>query len=220
MIGGKQLLWPPVDISDGCNSEGEPEDPSKQKEEKKEVHELTKQVASLAVEESKQASAESQSQSQKDKHVQDMFKTEMGFSYVVKKLIEVQKQKPIALVGHNMMYDVIYFYNQFIGALPETYADFVKLWHACFPLTLDTKVLACRSDVFSKTVLGTMFEKCQRDKKFMNLLHFRFDLENGFSNYEGSNLLSHYHEAAYDAYMTGYCYAMILKFMEIDELYK
>ena len=149
-----------------------------------------------------------------------MVKTEMGFSCVVKKLIEVQKQKPIAIVGHNLIYDVIYFYNQFIGPLPETYADFVKLWHACFPLTLDTKVLACQSDVFSKTVLGTMFEKCQRDKKFINLLQFRFDLENGLSNYQGSNLLSHYHEAAYDAYMTGYCYALILKFMEVDDVYK
>jgi hypothetical protein len=65
-----------------------------------------------------------------------------------------------------------------------------------------------------------MFEKCQRDKKFVNLLQFGFDLKNGLSNYQGSNLLSHYHEAAYDAYMTGYCYALILKFMEIDEIYK
>jgi hypothetical protein len=40
-----------------------------------------------------------------------MLKTEMGFSCVVKKLIEVQKQKPIAVIGHNMIYDVIYFYN-------------------------------------------------------------------------------------------------------------
>ena len=116
-----------------------------------------------------------------------------------------------------MMYDVIYLYNQFIGPLPDTYSEFVKLWHACFPLTMDTKVLARKADVFSKTVLGTMFEKCQRDKKFVNLLKLNFDLANGFTNYEGTNLLSHYHEAAYDAYMTGYCYAMILKFGEVDE---
>ena len=62
VIGGQQLLWPPMDSSNGCNSEGEPEDPPKQEEEKKEV-ELTKQVAGLAVEESKQASGDSQSQS-------------------------------------------------------------------------------------------------------------------------------------------------------------
>ena len=71
-----------------------------------------------------------------------MFITEMGFSCVIEKLIEVQQHKTVALVGHNMMYDVIYLYNQFIGPLPDSYSEFVKLWYACFPLTVDTKVLA------------------------------------------------------------------------------
>ncbi len=30
-------------------------------------------------------------------------------------------------------------------------------------------------------------------------------------------MLSHYHEAAYDAYMTGVCFAKILKFKEFDK---
>lgn len=47
-------------------------------------------------------------------------------------------------------------------------------------------------------------------------MRIEFDLENGFGNYEGSGLLSHYHEAAYDAYMTGYAFATILKFKEGD----
>ena len=49
---------------------------------------------------------------------------------------------------------------------------------------------------------------------------FQFDLKNGFVNYHGSELLSHYHEAAYDAYMTGYVFARILKYKEIDEVYQ
>ena len=44
-----------------------------------------------------------------------------------------------------------------------------------------------------------------------------FDLRNNFTNYEGQALLSHYHEAAYDAYMTGICFANILKFKENDK---
>lgn len=44
-------------------------------------------------------------------------------------------------------------------------------------------------------------------------------MKNGFKNYHGSDLLEHYHEAAYDAYMTGYVYAKILKYKEVDELY-
>lgn len=41
-----------------------------------------------------------------------------------------------------------------------------------------------------------------------------FDLDNGFGNYEGTGTLSHYHEAAYDAYMTGFSFLYILKFKE------
>lgn len=42
-------------------------------------------------------------------------------------------------------------------------------------------------------------------------------MANGFSNYEGTELLSHYHEAAYDSYMTGVAYGHVLKMKEIDD---
>ena len=47
---------------------------------------------------------------------------EMGFSLIVKEMID--QKKP--LIGHNCMYDWIYFYNQFIGKLPETYLQFAQ----------------------------------------------------------------------------------------------
>jgi hypothetical protein len=52
--------------------------------------------------------------------------------------------------------------------------------------------------------------------KLNDIIDFQFDIKNGFKNYEGSELLSHYHEAAYDAYMTGYIFVKILKYKEID----
>lgn len=48
-------------------------------------------------------------------------------------------------------------------------------------------------------------------------MKFKFDLKNGFSNYEGTELLSHYHEAAYDGYMTGIAFGHVLKMKEIDD---
>lgn len=45
----------------------------------------------------------------------------MGFSLVVEYLIEAKK----TLIGHNLMYDIIYLYNQFIEDLPLTYKEFV-----------------------------------------------------------------------------------------------
>lgn len=135
-------------------------------------------------------------------------------------MIEVFKtKKNCPIIGHNMMYDVIYFYNQFIGPLPETYEEFVKLWYDRFPLTFDTKVLSYNADYFGKTILGKIYEKCEADKRLKDILYFQFDLNSGFGNYYGAAALSHYHEAAYDAYMTGYVYAKILKYKEIDELH-
>ena len=85
-----------------------------------------------------------------------------------------------------------------------------------FPNIYDNKVLSNTAEYFGRTDLGKVFEKCQQDEKMKGVTKIVFDLDNGFNNYEGSELLSHYHEAAYDAYMTGYCFAHILKFKEKD----
>lgn len=45
----------------------------------------------------------------------------MGFSLVVKILIEAKKP----IVGHNMIYDIFYLYNQFIDDMPPTYQQFI-----------------------------------------------------------------------------------------------
>ena len=59
-----------------------------------------------------------------------------------------------------MIYDIIYVYNQFVGPLPATYAEFSQSWFKLFPMTYDTKVLSYRANYFGKTMLGKVFEKC------------------------------------------------------------
>lgn len=141
-----------------------------------------------------------------------MFVKEMGFSLIVEYLM--QAQKPI--IGHNMIYDIIYLYNQFIGELPDTYAEFIQEWNKRFPHVYDTKVLSCLAEYFGRTDLGKVYEKCTTDRGMENNITINFDLKNGFVNYDQSSLLSHYHEAAYDAYMTGFSFINILKFKEIQ----
>lgn len=52
-------------------------------------------------------------------------------------------------------------------------------------------------------------------------LKILFDTQNQFTNYASEEaLLTHYHEAAYDAYMTGYAFAHILKYVEIGKALK
>jgi poly(A)-specific ribonuclease len=139
---------------------------------------------------------------------------EMGFTKVVEMLMEAKKP----IIGHNMIYDVIYLYNQFIDDLPETYLEFIQKWFAAFPSVYDNKVLCSNAEYFGRTDLGKIYEKCTSDERLVNCgMKLAFDLKNGFVNYDGAGLLSHYHEAAYDAYMTAYSFAYCCKFKEFDQ---
>jgi poly(A)-specific ribonuclease len=138
----------------------------------------------------------------------------MGFTLVVEELIKCKKP----IIGHNMIYDIIYLYNQFIDDLPLTYLEFIQKWNSLFPLVYDNKVLSCGAEYFGRTDLGKVYEKCLNDEKIKGSgMNIAFDLRGGFGNYDGTELLSHYHEAAYDAYMTGFAFANILKFKEYDK---
>jgi len=87
-----------------------------------------------------------------------------------------------------------------------------------FPYVYDNKVLSSAAEYFGRTDLGKVYEKCINDERIKNSgMKIAFDLDNDFKNYDGTDLLSHYHEAAYDAFMTGVCFANILKFKEHDK---
>jgi hypothetical protein len=83
-----------------------------------------------------------------------------------------------------------------------------------FPNVYDNKVLSSLSEYFSRTDLGKVYEKCLNDERMKHHCKLGFDVKNGFINYDGAELLAHYHEAAYDAYMTGFSFLHILKYKE------
>lgn len=136
----------------------------------------------------------------------------MGFSLVIKAMIEAKKP----MIGHNCLYDWIYLYNQFIGPLPDTYLQFAQEWSSMFPKTFDTKVLMYNSASFPNTYLGKLYETCIKEDTFMNNLKCDYDTKNECTNYKGTALQSHSHEAAYDAHMTGVAFMHILKHEEIQ----
>ena len=135
-------------------------------------------------------------------------------------MINEAQKRCLPLIGHNCTYDLIYFYNQFVGPLPDTYKGFAQKWHDIFPHSYDTKNLATKADYFNRTVLGNLYEKVKADKRLAGILGFEFDSENGFTNYMGAGLLEHYHEAAYDAYMTGVVFGKILKYRQVEDAYQ
>ena len=89
-----------------------------------------------------------------------------------------------------------------------------------FPLTFDTKVLANRSCYFSKTVLNEVYTKCTQDKRLIHVNHYKFDIPNKFEKYSQLRGSEMAHEAAFDAYMTGYCFGKIARHAELDAIFK
>jgi len=85
------------------------------------------------------------------------------------------------------------------------------VWGKNFPFTFDNKRLCIKSGEFQKKSLGDLFTRCSNDPYFLKNLKIEYDLENGFKNYHGEEALSHYHEAAYDAHMTAFVFAHVVK---------
>jgi len=71
--------------------------------------------------------------------VEEKYNDEVGFTRV----IEMLKKGRKPLIGHNMFFDVIYLYNQFIGELPDNFIEFAKSFHSIFPELYDTRAIAC-----------------------------------------------------------------------------
>ena len=68
-----------------------------------------------------------------NRHYEEM----QGFTKVI---LELKKaKKPI--IGHNMMFDVLFTYEKFIAPLPRTFKEFAKEWKNTFGTVYDTKVL-------------------------------------------------------------------------------
>lgn len=111
----------------------------KNSEQKAEVQSLNSQFQNLNV------NNEDEDAAREQEHRLNMVQREMGFTLVVEMIIvanQINQDQPIPIIGHNMMYDIIYLYNQCIGPLPDSYDEFVKEWHQRFPVTVDTKLLA------------------------------------------------------------------------------
>uniref|UniRef100_A0A0K2UHB7 Poly(A)-specific ribonuclease PARN n=1 Tax=Lepeophtheirus salmonis TaxID=72036 RepID=A0A0K2UHB7_LEPSM len=120
----------------------------------------------------------------------------LGFSKIVRIISESKKP----LVGHNMMLDLCFTINQFVAPLPETYEEFKTLAHKMFPEVYDTKVMANIGPVKEHVLNSTLEDLVAKLKESP----FKIPkLESKDDAYAESGL---YHEAGFDAYITGLCF--------------
>jgi poly(A)-specific ribonuclease len=133
-------------------------------------------------------------------------KKEPNFNSIIQLLIDLKKP----IIGHKMIYDLLYIYNQFIAKLPETFLEFSRQWLSFFPATFDISVMF--RDNFetecltTKTDLSHVFRKCTIDKTLSNNLQFSVECK------EQS------HDAGFDAYMTGRVFGIMSKYVEISHI--
>ena len=72
----------------------------------------------------------------------------------------IKHKKPI--VGHNMMYDMLFTYEKFIGPLPYTFKEFANTWTKEFGGgTFDTKCMAKHIISGAKEAKDRIFQKTQ-----------------------------------------------------------
>lgn len=156
---------------------------------------------------------------EKKEEIIDVFQEEYGFTHIIDMLIESK----IPLVGHNMIFDIMFLYNQFVDDLPDTYEEFTKSWYNCFPFTYDTKLLSSYCSLINKTWLKKAFDTCLENAKLMGNLKFEYFTDSrrkSFDDPDGVDFKTfdeevQEHKASYDAYMTGVIFASICKFKEI-----
>lgn len=73
---------------------------------------------------------------ERSKHMNDMATLEkdlcsfVGFRHIVDKIIEKQK----IIVGHNMILDLLHFFEKFCACLPDNLFAFKEKAHTLFPL--------------------------------------------------------------------------------------
>lgn len=131
----------------------------------------------------------------------------LGVEQVIK--IALMAKKP--LIAHNMLYDLLFLYEQFIAELPTTYAEFKFLAKQNLPPLYDTKLIprTIESLQISQTGLVSLITALDR-KKCVNV---RQDVEAGFVKYIAD---ANYHEAGYDSYITGLAFAKMAHLCKND----
>ncbi|CAG7949794.1 unnamed protein product [Penicillium salamii] len=107
---------------------------------------------------------------------------------------QLKQNRPV-MVGHNMFFDLLFFYRCFIGSLPDTLQEFNGAIHDLFPMLADTKYLATHD-------CGIMARHSSLEDLNNNLAHLKYpkiELDVRFTKYKSRRCA---HEAGYDSLLT------------------
>ncbi|EGY15075.1 uncharacterized protein VDAG_06565 [Verticillium dahliae VdLs.17] len=98
----------------------------------------------------------------------------------------LRAKRPV-LVGHNMVYDLTFLYDAFVGCLPATLAGFQFRLLAIFPRIIDTKVLAVHiNHVDGNDPLGALYNDFKHGRpEITHALGFGYNVDQGRAHSAG-----------------------------------
>ncbi|GIY85671.1 poly(A)-specific ribonuclease PARN [Caerostris darwini] len=112
------------------------------------------------------------------------------------------------IIGHHMYLDVLHVIDQFFFPLPEDLNEYKSMVRMTFPNMLDTKYVAS-SDTLRPFLESTQLSELLRQVQGKSFELPTVHVDDGFKGY---NLNSEqFHEAGYDAFMSGLCYIALTK---------
>ncbi|XP_044015716.1 poly(A)-specific ribonuclease PARN-like isoform X1 [Aphidius gifuensis] len=135
-------------------------------------------------------------------------KEAVGLTALLRKIADSQK----LIVGHNMLLDLCHIVRQFFGPLPENYSEFKALIHNLFPKLIDTKIIAQSSmlkDYIPSSVLSHVFETLSKKP---------FTMPDVIPIKNRSYDSAAYHEAGYDAFVTGMSFIAMTNFLSKNQM--
>lgn len=130
----------------------------------------------------------------------------VGFTHVIRLISKSGK----LVVGHNLLIDLLHTIRQFYMPLPDSYEEFKELLHTIFPLILDTKYM-CSAPPFKDILTTTALVNLLNALKEKPFSMPDVDCEEG-KGYKSVELK--YHEAGFDAYMTGLVFLSLGNFLK------
>ncbi|CAG8473468.1 8579_t:CDS:10 [Paraglomus occultum] len=134
----------------------------------------------------------------------------VNFRDVIEMLVEAKKP----IIGHNCFLDLCQTIHQFYEEVPEKVRQFKALAHKLFETIIDTKHLASSHSKLQAHLIKTSVQDTLEivQKRPFTDLGPKIVLDPKFAKYK-FNDSSLYHEAGYDAYVTGFIFARLVAFM-------
>eukprot|EP00041_Stephanoeca_diplocostata_P014478 m.263850 g.263850 ORF g.263850 m.263850 type:complete len:577 (+) comp19710_c0_seq1:215-1945(+) len=129
----------------------------------------------------------------------------------LRRLFKILAESKLALVGHNPMYDLLFIMDSFDAPLPDKLTAFKHRVHQLFPRVVDTKYLATYTTSAPLLYDGPVYHDTSLEALYKDLLQQdKIPLiDNAY--HKESDGDGQYHQAGWDAYCTGACFAALAK---------